>query len=64
MRTFLTGLAATLLSTAAAQAFYATLDRKNLFPIYYRLHTAKRPETRAARIAAMVAQLSRGERFQ
>jgi uncharacterized protein YdeI (YjbR/CyaY-like superfamily) len=53
-----------LAADAAAQAFYATLDRKNLFPIYYRLHTAKRPETRAARIAAMVAQLSRGERFQ
>lgn len=27
----------------AAKAFFATLDRKNLYPIYYRLQTAKRP---------------------
>ena len=27
----------------AAKAFSQTLDRKNLYPIYYRLHTAKRP---------------------
>jgi uncharacterized protein YdeI (YjbR/CyaY-like superfamily) len=48
---------------AAAKAFYATLDRKNLYAIYHRLHTAKRPETRAKRVAAMVAQLARRERF-
>lgn len=46
-----------------AKAFFATLDRKNLYPIYYRLQTAKRPETRAKRMAAMIAQLARGERF-
>jgi uncharacterized protein YdeI (YjbR/CyaY-like superfamily) len=40
-----------------------TLDRKNLYPIYYRLHTAKKPETRAKRMALMLAQLERGERF-
>lgn len=50
-------------SRPAAKAFFATLDRKNLFPIYYRLHTAKRPETRARRMAAILAQLERGERF-
>lgn len=47
----------------AAQAFYETLDRRNLFVIYHRLHTAKRPETRAKRIAAMLAQLARAEAF-
>ena len=47
----------------AAKAFFETLDRRNLFPIYYRLHTAKRPETRARRMAAILAQLDRGERF-
>ena len=47
----------------AAKAFFATLDRKNLYPIYYRLHTAKRPETRAKRLMNMVDQLARGERF-
>ena len=47
----------------AAKAFFATLDRKNLFPIYYRLHSAKRAETRARRMAQIIAQLARGERF-
>jgi uncharacterized protein YdeI (YjbR/CyaY-like superfamily) len=47
----------------AAKAFFQTLDRKNLYPIYYRLHTAKRPETRAKRLAQILAQLDRGERF-
>ena len=47
----------------AAKAFFQMLDRKNLFSIYYRLHTAKRPETRAKRLAQILAQLDRGERF-
>jgi uncharacterized protein YdeI (YjbR/CyaY-like superfamily) len=47
----------------AAKAFFATLDRKNLYPIYYRLQTAKRPETRARRLALILEQLDRGERF-
>ena len=46
-----------------AEAFFRTLDRKNLYPIYYRLHTAKRPETRARRMQQMLEQLGRGERF-
>jgi uncharacterized protein YdeI (YjbR/CyaY-like superfamily) len=46
-----------------AKAFFATLDRKNLYPIYYRLQTAKRPETRARRLAQILIQLDRGERF-
>lgn len=47
----------------AAKAFFETLDRKNLYPIYYRLQTAKRPETRAKRMAQILAQLDCGERF-
>jgi len=47
----------------AAKAFFATLDRRNLFSIYYRLHTAKKPETRAKRVAQIVAKLERGETF-
>ena len=47
----------------AAKAFFQTLDRKNLYSIYYRLHTAKRPETRTKRLAQMLAQLDRGEHF-
>lgn len=46
-----------------AEAFYRTLDRTNLYPIYYRLQTAKRPETRARRMQLILAQLLRGERF-
>lgn len=46
-----------------AKEFFGTLDRKNLYPIYYRLQTAKRPETRAKRMAQMLDQLDRKERF-
>lgn len=46
-----------------AEAFYRTLDRKNLYPIYYRLQTAKRPATRARRMQLILEQLLRGERF-
>ncbi|MEG8040323.1 YdeI/OmpD-associated family protein [Sphingomonas sp. LR60] len=46
-----------------AEAFFHTLDRKNLYPIYYRLQTAKRPETRVRRMQQILAQLARGERF-
>ncbi len=50
-------------ATPAAKAFFQTLDRKNLYPIYYRLHTAKGPEARAKRMAQILARLERGERF-
>jgi uncharacterized protein YdeI (YjbR/CyaY-like superfamily) len=40
-----------------------TLDHRNLYSIYYRLHTAKKPETRARRIAQIVAKPDRGEKF-
>jgi hypothetical protein len=46
-----------------AKAFFGTLDRKNLYPIYYRLQTAKRPETRAKRMAQMLDQPVCEERF-
>ena len=45
----------------AAQAFYATLKRQQLFAIYYRLTSAKRPETRQKRMAELLAKLARGE---
>ncbi|MDP1027047.1 YdeI/OmpD-associated family protein [Sphingomonas sp. KR1UV-12] len=46
-----------------AEAFFRTLDRKNLYSIYYRLQTAKRPEMRARRMQLILEQLARGERF-
>jgi uncharacterized protein YdeI (YjbR/CyaY-like superfamily) len=47
----------------AAKALFATLDRKNLYTIYHRLQTAKRPETRARRMVAILERLDRGNRF-
>ena len=46
----------------AAEAL-KTLNRQNRYAIYYRLTTAKRPETRAKRIADYVALLAKGERL-
>lgn len=46
-----------------AKEFYATLDRRNLFTIYYRLQTAKKSETRTNRMRKMLEQLNRREKF-
>lgn len=40
-----------------AAAFFATLDRGNRYAILYRIQEAKRPETRARRVAKFVAML-------
>nr|WP_315471790.1 YdeI/OmpD-associated family protein [uncultured Rhodoferax sp.] len=52
---------AALQQDPAALAFYGTLKRQQLFSIYYRLTSAKRPETRQERMAEMLAKLGRGE---
>ena len=52
---------AALQQDPAAQAFYATLKRQQLFAIYYRLTSAKRPETRQKRMEELLAKLARGE---
>ena len=44
-----------------AAAFFAGLNGQNRFAILYRLHDAKRPETRARRLAQFVAKLEAGE---
>ena len=44
-----------------AAAFFATLSSQNRYAILYRLHDAKRPETRARRLAKFVAMLEAGE---
>lgn len=46
-----------------AKSFFATLNRQNLFSIYYRLHTARKPETRATRMAEILSKLERGEKL-
>ena len=52
---------AALQQDLAAHAFYATLKRQSQFTIYYRLQSAKCPETRQKRMAEMLAKLARGE---
>jgi len=42
----------------AAREFFETLDSANRYAILYRLHDAKRPETRARRLAKFVAMLA------
>jgi len=44
-----------------AKSFFETLDSKNRYAILYRIHGAKKPETRAARIEKFVAMLVAGE---
>ncbi len=45
----------------AAAAFFATLTGANRYAVLYRIHEAKRPQTRVDRIAKYVAMLERGE---
>jgi uncharacterized protein YdeI (YjbR/CyaY-like superfamily) len=44
-----------------AAEFFATLTGANRYAVLYRIHDAKRPQTRADRIAKFVAMLERGE---
>jgi uncharacterized protein YdeI (YjbR/CyaY-like superfamily) len=46
-----------------ARDFFATLDRTNRYAILYRIHDAKKPETRARRIAQFVAMLHEGRKL-
>lgn len=46
-----------------AQAFFETLNKANTYAIAWRLQTAKKPETRAKRMQAILEMLKRGEKF-
>jgi uncharacterized protein YdeI (YjbR/CyaY-like superfamily) len=46
-----------------AKAFFATLDSANRYAILYRLKDAKKPETRARRLAKYVAMLGGHEKL-
>ncbi len=54
-------LQAELDANPKAAAFFATLSSANRYAILYQLADAKRPETRARRIAKYVAMCERGE---
>jgi uncharacterized protein YdeI (YjbR/CyaY-like superfamily) len=56
-------LQAALDAAPAAAAAFATLNSANRYAIIWRLQTAKRPETRARRLAQFVAMLERGEKL-
>ncbi|WP_291692443.1 YdeI family protein [Bradyrhizobium sp.] len=53
-------LAAALASSRKAKGFFETLNSKNRYAILYRVHDAKRPSTRVARIEKFVAMLEEG----
>lgn len=48
---------------AKAKAFFETLNGANRYAFLFRIQTAKRPETRAARIEKFVQMLKNGEVF-
>lgn len=47
----------------AAKEFFSTLNGSNRYAVLYRIQTAKKPETRAARIQKLVEMLSRNEKI-
>ncbi len=54
-------LRAALDRNPAASAFFETLNSVNRYAIYYRLETARKPETRQARIEKFIAMLAAHE---
>jgi uncharacterized protein YdeI (YjbR/CyaY-like superfamily) len=56
-------LLAALAVNQPAADFYVTLNSTNRYAILYRIQEAKRPETRARRIARFVEMLARGEKI-
>ena len=56
-------LEAALTENVEARAFFNTLDSRNRYAILFRIHTAKKPETRAKRIREFVAMLARNEKL-
>jgi len=52
-----------LAKSKRAMAFFQTLNRANLYAIAYRLQTAKKPETRAKRMKAILQMMKEGKKF-
>lgn len=46
-----------------AKAFFSTLNSVNRYAILFRIHSAKRPETRTKRIQQFLEMLQRGEKI-
>lgn len=54
-------LAAALAAEPGAAAMFEILTSQNRFAVVYRVNEAKRPDTRARRIAQYTSMLARGE---
>jgi uncharacterized protein YdeI (YjbR/CyaY-like superfamily) len=54
-------LRAAISKNKGARSFFETLDSANRFAILYRVHSAKKPETRTGRIEKFVAMLTEGK---
>jgi uncharacterized protein YdeI (YjbR/CyaY-like superfamily) len=54
-------LTAALAAEPRARAWFDVLSAQNRYAVLYRIHDAKRPETRARRVQQMVAMLARDE---
>ncbi|WP_394830350.1 YdeI/OmpD-associated family protein [Pendulispora rubella] len=54
-------LARALAANARASKFFETIDAANRYAILHRIHAAKKPDTRAARIAKFVEMLAKHE---
>ena len=56
-------LAKALAANPRAARFFETLESHNRYAVLFRVHTAKKPETRAMRIEKFVAMLARHEKL-
>jgi uncharacterized protein YdeI (YjbR/CyaY-like superfamily) len=56
-------LRAFLEKNAKAKKFFESLSSQNRYGILFRLHTAKKPETRAKRFAQFTEMLKKGEKL-
>lgn len=46
-----------------AKTFFEALNKANVYSIVYRLHTAKKPETREKRMKLILAMMAAGKKF-
>lgn len=46
-----------------AKAFYSTLNKTQIYSMYFRIHNAKKPETRLRWIERIIGMLENGETF-
>jgi hypothetical protein len=47
---------------ARAKRFFGALDGRNRYAVLFRIHTARKPDTRARRIRQFIAMMARGQK--